>query len=267
MDEMKMQIQRQLTANYIADRCLQYDSIIYSRSWSSQERIIRFTTPFFRNYFSVTENGTGKWKTGDPVMYEFHNTSGAYIVDCVFNEKAVTARNKYNESIMFKALNISQAEETILSHWDLTPSDDDVNKLFEAFDLLLRKDIPYFETILEAKIEKTGLEERLYEEGTPEQVISVKYERNPVARAACIAAHGTSCKICGFDFGKEYGSEFEGKIEVHHKVPISEIGEKYIVDPVKDLIPVCSNCHTALHSKKNGVYTVEELKKMWKLHR
>ena len=29
-----------------------------------------------------------------------------------------------------------------------------------------------------------------------------------------------------------------------------------------DLIPVCPNCHTALHSKKGGVYTIEELKKM-----
>jgi 5-methylcytosine-specific restriction protein A len=47
---------------------------------------------------------------------------------------------------------------------------------------------------------------------------------------------------------------------VHHIVPISEIGKEYIVDPIRDLVPVCPNCHMALHSKKDGVYTIEELR-------
>ena len=68
--------------------------------------------------------------------------------------------------------------------------------------------------------------------------------------------------ICGIDFGKTYGPEFAGKIEVHHLVPISEIGEEYVVDPVRDLIPVCPNCHTALHSKEGGVYTPDELRRI-----
>ena len=33
-----------------------------------------------------------------------------------------------------------------------------------------------------------------------------------------------------------------------------------IVSSAKDLVPVCPNCHTALHSKPGGVYSVEELK-------
>lgn len=32
------------------------------------------------------------------------------------------------------------------------------------------------------------------------------------------------------------------------------------MDPVRDLIPVYPNCHTALHSKPDGVYGIEELK-------
>ena len=43
-------------------------------------------------------------------------------------------------------------------------------------------------------------------------------------------------------------------------MPLSEIREGYVVDPIQDLIPVCSNCHTALHSKKDGVYKPEELR-------
>lgn len=89
-----------------------------------------------------------------------------------------------------------------------------------------------------------------------------RFERSTDARKKCIAHYGTACQICGFDFGRTYGPAFAGKKEVHHIVPLSEIREDYVVDPIHDLIPVCSNCHTALHSKKDGVYTPEEMKAM-----
>lgn len=73
--------------------------------------------------------------------------------------------------------------------------------------------------------------------------------------------------MCGFDFGKTYGEAFVGKIEVHHITPISEIGETYVVDPVKDLVPVCPNSHMMLHSKQEGVYLIEELTSMLKAKR
>ncbi|MBR2842795.1 MAG: HNH endonuclease [Lachnospiraceae bacterium] len=57
-----------------------------------------------------------------------------------------------------------------------------------------------------------------------------------------------------------YGPDFAGRIEVHHIIPLNEIREDYGVDPITDLLPVCSNCHAALHSKKDGVYTPEKLK-------
>ena len=105
----------------------------------------------------------------------------------------------------------------------------------------------------------------VFKEGASEYVMLNKYERNPQARATCIAAHGTACKVCGIDFAKAYGPEFAGKIEVHHIIPLSEIGEEYVVDPINDLVPVCPNCHTALHSKKDGVYTVEEIRLLLKI--
>jgi 5-methylcytosine-specific restriction protein A len=44
-------------------------------------------------------------------------------------------------------------------------------------------------------------------------------------------------------------------------VPISTIGKEYLLDPVKDLVPVCPNCHAMLHRGINGrVLTVEELR-------
>lgn len=87
-----------------------------------------------------------------------------------------------------------------------------------------------------------------------------RYERSRSARQACLQANGTTCAICGFDFAKAYGPGFAGIIQVHHVTPLCEIGREYQVDPVHDLIPVCPNCHVALHSKPGGTYTPDELR-------
>jgi putative restriction endonuclease len=85
------------------------------------------------------------------------------------------------------------------------------------------------------------------------------YERNSEARRRCIAAHGTTCCICGFNFGAIYGEVFEGFIHVHHLRPLSEVGGEYSVDPIEDLRPVCPNCHAVLH-RRIPAYTIEEVR-------
>lgn len=97
-------------------------------------------------------------------------------------------------------------------------------------------------------------------EGTVKEVTLDVYERNPAARKQCLGRYGAVCQICGFDFAFTYGSQFEGLIHVHHLTPLSNQGAEHTVRPEEDLIPVCPNCHMALHSKKDGVYTPEELK-------
>ena len=84
-------------------------------------------------------------------------------------------------------------------------------------------------------------------EGGKRTVTVNAYERSADARAACIDANGSSCAICGFDFGQFYGPDFEGFIHVHHRVPVSSVGERYEVDPVNDLVPLCPNCHAVVH--------------------
>jgi len=84
-------------------------------------------------------------------------------------------------------------------------------------------------------------------EGAVRKIKVNAYERNPVARQKCIAAHGTTCCVCGFNFGAFYGPEIEGYIHVHHLRPLSEADGKYVVDPVEDMRPVCPNCHAVLH--------------------
>ena len=84
-------------------------------------------------------------------------------------------------------------------------------------------------------------------EGAPKQITVNAYERGAEARRRCIKDHGTSCCICGMSFGEVYGPEAEGFIHVHHVRPLSGVGEKYLVNPVEDLRPVCPNCHAVLH--------------------
>ncbi len=98
-------------------------------------------------------------------------------------------------------------------------------------------------------------------EGAKRQITVNDYERNPQARKVCIEYYGVSCQICGFDFGKFYGNQFEGIIRVLHKKPISELKDNYQINPKKDLIPVCPNCHSAVHSRILP-YRSEELKCM-----
>lgn len=106
-----------------------------------------------------------------------------------------------------------------------------------------------------------------YTEGTSKTIVVNAYERNAKAKKACIECYGNDykCQICGFKFADKYGAEFKNKIHVHHIKPISEIGKEYKIDPKKDLLPVCPNCHMILHSKGNGqTYSVEEVKTMLK---
>jgi predicted HNH restriction endonuclease len=45
---------------------------------------------------------------------------------------------------------------------------------------------------------------------------------------------------------------------IHLIKPLSEIDEKYNINPIKDLRPVCPNCHAMLH-KKIPAYSIKEI--------
>ena len=98
-------------------------------------------------------------------------------------------------------------------------------------------------------------------EGDRYSVVVNKYERSAINRFLCIAKHGVSCSVCGFDFKKKYGVMGEGFIHVHHIVPVSKLGPEYLIDPEKDLTPVCPNCHAMLH-RKEPPYLPEELRQI-----
>ena len=98
-------------------------------------------------------------------------------------------------------------------------------------------------------------------EGATRQVLATRYERDPVARAKCLQYYGLNCFICGFNFGETYGPEAEGIIHVHHLIPLSQIGRKDEFDPIRDLRPVCPNCHAVIHRHKKA-YSVAAVRQM-----
>ena len=100
-----------------------------------------------------------------------------------------------------------------------------------------------------------------HSEGSVQRVSVNRYERDPEARAKAIRHHGLHCHACGFDFKTIYGALGEGFIHVHHIVPLAQIRKSYVVDPIKDLRPVCPNCHAMLH-KRAPPYTIDELREI-----
>ena len=96
-------------------------------------------------------------------------------------------------------------------------------------------------------------------EGACIQRTVTTYERSPENRARALQIHGTKCVVCGFDFNAFYGKELAGDfIQVHHLRSISQQGNQPI-NPLTDLRPLCSNCHSMAHRKHGQIVSIEGL--------
>ncbi|WP_104180287.1 HNH endonuclease [Arthrobacter sp. B0490] len=88
-----------------------------------------------------------------------------------------------------------------------------------------------------------------------------RYERNPINRLRCISHYDARCWVCELDFGERYGPTAAGFIEVHHRIPVSAMGGQYLVDPIRDLVPLCSNCHSVAH-RRTPPYQPAEIREL-----
>jgi 5-methylcytosine-specific restriction protein A len=103
--------------------------------------------------------------------------------------------------------------------------------------------------------------QKTYMEGMPNQIAVTIYERNPHARKKCLEHYGYSCAVCDFNFEKTYGQTGKDVIHVHHLTQVAAIGQAYQIDPIKDLRPVCPNCHSIIHKQKIPL-TIEDVKQL-----
>lgn len=76
------------------------------------------------------------------------------------------------------------------------------------------------------------------------------------------------CAVCGFDFEDHYGARGKDYIEVHHEIPIctyDDEGKTEFLDAaIKNVKPLCANCHRMIHRDYSNQLSVEELKKIYK---
>jgi len=103
-----------------------------------------------------------------------------------------------------------------------------------------------------------------YVEGGIRTIKVNRYERDPRARKACLAHHGNLCFVCRTNLVDVYGPDLGATaIHVHHIKPMSSQRKKsYKVNPTKDLIPLCPNCHNVIH-KTTPVLTPQALRKIY----
>lgn len=87
-------------------------------------------------------------------------------------------------------------------------------------------------------------------EGAVIRVTRNAYERNPAARPACLAHYGHRCFACNISLSERYGQIATDVIHVHHLVPLSQIKHTYRIDPIRDLLPLCPNCHSVAHLQR-----------------
>ncbi len=124
--------------------------------------------------------------------------------------------------------------------------------------------IPVLDHYFDLTSEKLKLELNsstvLIEEGESREIQLTRYERSPEARQGCLNYHGYDCSVCDMNFEKQYGEIGKKFIHVHHLVPLASIGEKYLLDYIKDLRPVCPNCHAMLH-KADPPISIETLRR------
>lgn len=98
-------------------------------------------------------------------------------------------------------------------------------------------------------------------EGSVYELTVIKRERSLRNRLLCLSIHGERCGVCGGDPKDTYRSLDASIIEVHHIEPLAAAESPRPYDPKTDLIPLCPNCHRAIH-KRNPPYSPEELRKL-----
>ncbi|CAH0147559.1 hypothetical protein SRABI80_00546 [Peribacillus frigoritolerans] len=121
------------------------------------------------------------------------------------------------------------------------------------------KSLDLYENV-KSDIEAQVIEEGNGIEGTKKTYLVNKYERDPKNRQKAIEIHGLNCLVCEFNFEEVYGERGKDFIEVHHIKPLSTMKEAVEINPEKDLVPLCANCHRMIHRRKDDVLTVEELR-------
>jgi len=89
----------------------------------------------------------------------------------------------------------------------------------------------------------------------------IYFNQNPKLRELCLKKYGANCYICKKNLKTIYGESIKYIIDIHHENESSVFKNECEVN-IEDLKPVCPNCHTIIHMKKDPCYTIDEVKEM-----
>lgn len=138
--------------------------------------------------------------------------------------------------------NMTSIKYILSSGFEYNDVRDSLGKVYDAKEI---KIIPFTEVI---------------SEGGVQTQVTKYYHRSQRLRNAAINYFSKdgiiTCDCCGFEFKSFYGEKY-GKscIEIHHLKPIfkyeGENESKTIEEALKNLLPVCPNCHRVIH--KNNI--------------
>lgn len=112
-----------------------------------------------------------------------------------------------------------------------------------------------YDNILTDQADTTALE------GEIKLSVIKRRERNPRNRLLCLRIHGHHCALCRIDPRVKYGPDIN-IIEVHHIQPVSTLDTPRAYDPETDLIPLCPNCHRAIHTRRPLPWSIGDLQEM-----
>lgn len=211
-------------------------------------RLGRFASELMSSVRSADESGRRVFRAvldvcsdaGADVVLNLNGATRSHRDDAVWDE----SWRSFGFSVGKGMLAINEGNDTadiqLIEEWTtrvaaaviaLLPVEEDVEEIFEAHGL---------------------------PEGAKMRIEVNRYERDRRNRAAALAIHGHRCMACGTNMAERYGPVAEGLIEVHHVVPISEVGSEYIIDPRSDLVPLCPDCHAVAH-RRLPPYSIKEL--------
>ena len=96
-------------------------------------------------------------------------------------------------------------------------------------------------------------------EGRRRLVLHLQRERNQtVVLNKKKQAASLDCEVCGFSFGRAYGSAAGDYCEVHHLLPLSKV-EHTTRTRLEDVAILCANCHRVVHLQ-NPPYTLNQVR-------
>lgn len=112
--------------------------------------------------------------------------------------------------------------------------------------------------------------DEIVSEGETKTTMTKSYERSNKLRNAAIDYFTVNgiiiCDCCGFEFKSFYGETYGTScIEIHHMKPIfhydGESIEQTIDEALKNLLPVCPNCHRVIHRNNITADLIPSFKK------